>query len=184
MLGLIISAAVANNHKVNKAIPAARNVSAAVVYQLNRNPQEAEVIINRLTEVYASCSSHSVQNWKNKLASMTGSYSFGGNFVYHMRPALDGILIVAECVLTPVWGTGVGSVTCLADILNATFFIYEDPFKQTVYVRSYHAQKREHIIAAKIFGEELLALIPYTMVQPVIPPFVEPEKSWWKKMFG
>lgn len=184
MLGLIISAAVAHDHKINKAISAARSRSAAIVDQLNRNPREAEMLINRLTEVYAGCPADRVLNWRNKLASMTGSYSFGGNFAYHMRPEMDGILIVAECVLTPVWGTGIGSVTCLADILNATFFVYEDPFKQTVYVRSYHAQKREHILAAKVFAEELLALIPYTQVQPVIPPFVEPEKSWWRKMFG
>jgi hypothetical protein len=184
MLGLIISAAVAKDHYINKAIPAARSRSAATVYELGANPQHAEVIINRLTEVYATCSSQQVPQWREKLASMTGSYSFGGNFVYQMRPAMDGILIVAECVLTPTWGTGIGSVTCLADILNTTFFVYEDPYKQTVYVRSYHAQKREHIVAAKIFGEELLALIPYTMVQPVIPPFTEPEKSWWRKIFG
>lgn len=184
MLGLIISAAIDKGQQFNKAIPAARNRSASIVAELNRNPQEAEIIINRLTEVYAACAADKVYNWRNKLASMTGSYAFGGNFIYQMRPVMDGILIVAECVITPFWGTGVGSVTSLPHILNATFFVYEDPYKQTVYVRSYHAQKREHILAAKVFGEELLQLIPYCEVQPVIPPFVEPKKAWWRRVFG
>jgi hypothetical protein len=183
MLGLIISAAVEKDQHFNKAVPAARNRSAAIVAELNRNPQEASVIVNRLTEVYASCSSDKVYNWRNKLASMTGSYAFGGNFIYHMRPEMDGILIIAECVITPFWGTGIGSVMSLPHILNATFFVYEDPYKQTVYVRSYHAQKREHILAAKVFGEELLALIPYTEVQPPPRPYVAPEKPWWKRIF-
>lgn len=184
MLGLIISAAVAHDQHFNKAIPAARNRSAAIVNELNRNPQEAAALINRLTHSYASCSSDKVPNWRNKLASMTGSYAFGGNFIYSMRPEMDGILIFAECVITPFWGTGVGSVMSLPHILNAAFFVFEDPVKHAVFVHSYHAQKREHILAAKVFGEELLGLIPYTEVQPPAPRYVEPPKPWWKKIFG
>lgn len=183
MLGLIISAAVGVDQQFNKAVPIARNRSAQIVSDLDRNPQEAATLIHRLSNPYASCHSDKVPNWRNKLASMTGSYQFGGNFIYAMRPEMDGILIIAECVITPFWGTGIGSVCSLPSILNVPFFVFEDPVKRTVYVHSYHAQQREHILAARIFGEELLALIPYSEVQAPMPRIAEAPKPWWKKVF-
>lgn len=187
LIELIVMALDERNGKPeNPAVVLARMSSLNTISNLVKIPGEVSRLKNQLSCVYASIPVNELYNWKKKLGMMPDCFSFGSNFVRYWQNSDGGILFVAECAMTPHWGSSTGNANTLPDILNVLFFATENTSSGVYEIRSFPTHHSNHKLAAQIFGSqflEMMSALEVVVKRPPVPNIEEIKKPWWKTIF-
>ena len=187
MIGLI--AHIIDENQARQPHPvtlAASSYTWKMVRKLIDNPAEVNVLNRQLTKVYASVPFNEINSWSNKIKAMPEGFYFGCNSVPYRVFVNEGVLMLAECIITPVWDPARKDAEADRRILNAAFIARENRDTQSYEVVSAPTSDARNRLAAKIFSEQFLDMMTTLEINPVKKtPVMPTEKtSWWKKVTG